>query len=174
MHMTHLIHLLVAVSHGHFKKEQAKELRVLAQKSVGANDSPLSIQIAHTIAQIELLDSQLNSVETQMAEIMKFDDSVIMTILGINYINSGMILRETGNIHNFSSLTMLLTFAGLDPPVYQSGNYSARCTRMSKCDTRVLTWTLCRQARQNHQGRRSLTKSNLTSNKSSVTNINRL
>lgn len=30
MHLTHLSHLLVAVSHGHFKKEQAKELRVLA------------------------------------------------------------------------------------------------------------------------------------------------
>lgn len=165
--MTHLIHLLVAVSHGHFKKEQAKELRVLAQKSVGANDSPLSIQIAHTIAQIELLDSQLNSVETQMAEIMKFDDSVIMTILGINYINSGMILRETGNIHNFSSLTMLLTFAGLDPPVYQSGKITV--PDVPECPNATPEFSL-----GNHQGRRSLTKSNLTSNKSSVTNINRL
>ncbi len=50
MHMTHLSHLLVTASHGHFKKEQAKELRVLAQKSVGSNDSSLSIQITHTIA----------------------------------------------------------------------------------------------------------------------------
>ena len=50
MHMTHLSHLLVTASHGHLKKEQAKELRVLAQKSVGANDSSLSIQITHTIA----------------------------------------------------------------------------------------------------------------------------
>ena len=72
--------LLVAASHGHFKKEQAKELRVLARKSVGASDSALSIQITHSIAQIELLDSQLDSVEAQMAEIMKFHDSVIMTI----------------------------------------------------------------------------------------------
>ena len=43
----------------HFTKEQAKELRVLAQKSVGANDSAISIQITQTIQQIELLDSQL-------------------------------------------------------------------------------------------------------------------
>ena len=55
MHMAHLSHLLVTASHGHFKKEQAKELRVLAQKSVGASDNALSIQITHTIAQIELL-----------------------------------------------------------------------------------------------------------------------
>lgn len=83
MHMTHLAHLLEASSHGHFKKEEAKELRVLAQKSVGTSDSALSIQITHSIAQIELLDSQLDRVESEMADIMKFNDSVIMTIPGI-------------------------------------------------------------------------------------------
>ena len=146
MHMTHLSHLLTAASHGHFKKEQAKELRVLAQKSVGASDSALSIQITHTIAQIELLDSQLNSVEAQMTEIMKFHDSVIMTIPGIGYINGGMILGEIGDIHRFSSPSKLLAFAGLDPSVYQSGNYSARRTRMSKRGSKVLRYALVNAA----------------------------
>ena len=63
MHMTHLIHLFTTASHGHFKKGQAKELRVLARKSVGANDSVLSIQVTQTIAQIELLDSQLKRLK---------------------------------------------------------------------------------------------------------------
>lgn len=103
MHMTHLSHLLVAASHGHLKKEQAKALRVLARKSVGTSDSALSIQITHSIAQIELLDSHLDSVEAQMAEIMKFHDSVIMTIPGFGYINGGMILGEIGDIHRFSA-----------------------------------------------------------------------
>lgn len=35
MHLTHLATLLTKTSHGHFKKEQATELRVLARKSVG-------------------------------------------------------------------------------------------------------------------------------------------
>ena len=60
MHMIHLANLLKVKSHGHFTKEQAKKLRVLAQKSVSANDSAVSIQITQTIQQIELLDSQLN------------------------------------------------------------------------------------------------------------------
>ena len=59
MHMTHLANLLQVNSHGHFTKDHAKELRVLAQKYVGANDSAISIQITQTIQQIELLDSQL-------------------------------------------------------------------------------------------------------------------
>ncbi|MBD5526543.1 MAG: IS110 family transposase [Lachnospiraceae bacterium] len=146
MHMTHLSSLLVKSSHGHFTKEQAKELRVLARKSVGANDSALSIQITHSIAQIELLDSQLNSVEAEMTEIMKFNDSVIMTIPGIGYINGGMILGEVGDIHRFQSPSKLLAFAGLDPSVYQSGNYSAKCTRMSKRGSRVLRYALVNAA----------------------------
>lgn len=43
MHMTHLANLLKVNSYGHFTKEQAKELRVLAQKSIDASDSALSI-----------------------------------------------------------------------------------------------------------------------------------
>ena len=101
MHMTHLANLLKVNSHGHFTKEQAKELRVLAQKSVGANDSAISIQITQTIQQIELLDSQLEKIEAEMTDIMKFNDSVIMTIPGIGYINGGMILGEIGDIHRF-------------------------------------------------------------------------
>ena len=42
LHMTHLAHLLKVNSHGRFNKEMAQQLRVLAQKSVGANDSALS------------------------------------------------------------------------------------------------------------------------------------
>lgn len=71
------------------KKDKAKELRVLAQNSVGANDSSLSIQVTHSVAQIELLDSQLDKIESEMTEIMQCIDSVIMTIPGIGYINGG-------------------------------------------------------------------------------------
>lgn len=146
MHMTHLAHLLEVSSHGHFTKEMAKELRVLAQKSVGASDSALSIQITHSIAQIELLDSQLKQVEAEMTDIMKFNDSVLMTIPGIGYINGGMILGEIGDINRFSSPGKLLAFAGLDPSVYQSGNFQAKRTRMSKRGSRVLRYALMNAA----------------------------
>lgn len=142
MHMPHLSHLLTTTSYGHFKKEQANELRVLAWKSVGANDSALSIQITQTITQFELLDSQLKKIETEMTEIMKFHDSVIMTIPDIGYISGGIILGEISDIHRFSNAYKLLAFAGLDPSIYQSGNFQARRTRMSKRGPRVLRYAL--------------------------------
>ena len=146
MHMTHLAHLLEVASHGHFDKQTAKELRVLAQKSVGMNNSSLSIQITHTIEQIELLDSQLLSTELQMADIVTSLHSVIMTIPGIGAVNGGMILGEIGDIHRFSEPKKLLAFAGLDPSVYQSGNFQAPKTRMSKRGSTVLRYALMNAA----------------------------
>ena len=146
MHMTHLAHLLEVASHGHFGKEKARELRVLAQKSVGVNDSSLSIQITHTIEQIELLDSQLFHTELEMANLVTCLHSVIMTIPGIGFINGGMILGEIGDIHHFSEPKKLLAFAGLDPSVHQSGNFQAQRTRMSKRGSRVLRYALINAA----------------------------
>jgi len=146
MHMTHLAKLLEKASHGHFNKDTARELRVLAQKSVGINDSSLSIQITQTIEQIELLDRQLFHTELEMANIVTCLGSVLMTIPGIGTTNGGMILGEIGDIHRFSSPNKLLAFAGLDPSVYQSGNFQAKKTRMSKRGSRVLRYALMNAA----------------------------
>ena len=146
LHMTHLAKLLEVSSRGHFTKEQAKELRALAKRSVGANDSALSIQITHTISQIELLDSQLKKIEAEMTDIMQFHDSVILSIPGIGFINGVMILGEIGNIYRFSSPCKLLAFTGLDPSVYQSGNFNAKSTRMSKRGSRALRYALVNAA----------------------------
>lgn len=75
MHLTPLSHLLQVAFHGHFKREQARTLSALSQKSIDLDDSALFIQITHTISQIELTGSQLCSIEFQIAEIMKFHDA---------------------------------------------------------------------------------------------------
>lgn len=146
MHLTHLTHLLKTNSHGHFKKETALELRVLAQKSVGNGDKSLSIQITQSIEQIELLDSQLKHTEQEITDIITSLDSVIMTIPGIGAVNGGMILGEIGDIKRFSSPSKLLAFAGLDPSVYQSGNFQAKRTRMSKRGSRAFRYALMNAA----------------------------
>lgn len=155
MHMTHLASLLTRTSHGHFNKETARNLRVLAQKSVGINDSALSIQITQTIAQIELLDSQLFHTDLEIANLVTCLHSVIMNIPGIGSTNGGMILGEIGDIHRFSTPNKLLAFAGLDPSVHQSGNFQAQRTRMSKRGSRVLRFTLMNAAH-------NVVKNNLT------------
>ena len=142
MHMTHLTYLLNSASHGRFKKEKAQKLRALAQKSVGSNDSSISIQLTQIIEQIELLDRQIDDDESKIEQIVKSLDSVIMTIPGIRYVEAGMILGEIGDIHRFPNYSKLLAFAGLDPIIRQSGNFNASHTRMSKRGSRVLRYAL--------------------------------
>lgn len=48
MHMTQLSHLLLTALHSYLKKKLAKELSVLAQKSIGTNNSSLFIQITRS------------------------------------------------------------------------------------------------------------------------------
>ena len=146
MHLTHLKNLLVSNSQGHFKKETALALRVLAQKSVGTTDRSLSIQITQSIAQIKLLDRQIDVVESEIRDIVISLDSVIMTIPGIGPINGGMILGEIGDINRFSKPRKLLAFAGLDPSVYQSGNFIAKKTKMSKRGSSTLRYALMNAA----------------------------
>ena len=146
MHLTHLKNLLVSNSQGRFKKEMALELRVLAQKSVGTVDRSLSIQITQSIAQIQLLDRQIDVVESEIRDIVISLDSVIMTIPGIGPINGGMILGEIGDINRFSKPRKLLAFAGLDPSVYQSGNFIAKKTKMSKRGSSALRYALMNAA----------------------------
>lgn len=71
-------------------------------------------------------------VESEIRDIVISLDSVIMTIPGIGPINGGMILGEIGDINRFSKPRKLLAFAGLYPSVYQSGNFIAKKTKMSK------------------------------------------
>lgn len=146
MHMTHLASLLNKASHGHFKKDKAQELRVLAQKSVGTGNKTISIQITQSISQVELYDRQLEEIHAEIEKTMKSLHSVIMSIPGIGYLNGAMILGETGNIARFSDPSKLLAFAGLDPSVHQSGNFRADKTRMSKRGSRMLRYALINAA----------------------------
>ena len=43
-----------------------------------------------------------------------------------------ILLAEIGDIRRFPSLKKLVAYAGIDPTVYESGQFQARNTRMSK------------------------------------------
>lgn len=69
-----------------------------------------------------------------------------MTIPGIGSTNGDMMLGEIGDIHHFSTPGNLIAFAGLNPSVYQSGNFQVKRTCISKRDSRVLRYALMNAA----------------------------
>ena len=56
-----------------------------------------------------------------------------------------MILSEIQDINKFSSPDKLLAFAGLDPSVYQSGNFEANL-KISKRGSKYLRWAIHQSA----------------------------
>ena len=148
MHLTRLTNLLSKSSMGHFKQSHAVQLKELASQSVGIKNSTLSLQILQSINQIELYNSQLEEVENEIKTIMDRIDSVIKTIPGIGSLNGAMIIGEIGDITRFQKPCQLLAYAGLDPSVYQSGNFNAARTRMSKRGSKLLRYALINAAWQ--------------------------
>lgn len=142
LHLTYLSNLLRKASRGKYKKEDAIRLRELARNSIGTDNPALALQIRQAVSQIELFSAQLKQVESEISTIMDSLDSPIMTVPGIGYLNGAMILSCIGNIQRFSSPAKLLAYAGLDPAVVQSGNFSAKSTRMSKRGNSMLRYAL--------------------------------
>ena len=148
MHLTRLTNLLSKSSHGHFKQSNAVQLKELASQSVGIKNDTLSLQILQSIKQIEMYTEQLAEVEQSIHQIMEKMDSVIKTIPGVGVINGAMIIGEIGDISRFDKPCQLLAYAGLDPSVYQSGNFNAVRTRMSKRGSKLLRYALINAAWQ--------------------------
>ncbi|MCK6626508.1 MAG: IS110 family transposase [Anaerolineae bacterium] len=67
-----------------------------------------------------------------MAELLTAEDQYLTTIPGLSTTLAAAILGEIGDIRRFTSLKPLIAFAGFDPTVYQSGQFQATQTSLSK------------------------------------------
>lgn len=101
LHLSKLSNLLSKASRGRFGKKDAEFLKSFAKSSVGVKNTYISIQITQTITQIELIESQINELETVIEAAMNELDSVIMTVPGIGKLNGAMIISEIGDIKRF-------------------------------------------------------------------------
>ena len=134
--------LLYASSKGHFKREKSIELKSLAKTTVGIKDTSVSLHVIQLIELIELFDRQIKDIVTKITDTVDKLDTKLLSVPGINIIACAIILGETNNFDNFSNATKLLAFAGLDPKIRQSDNFSATSCRMSKKGSPYLRYAL--------------------------------
>ncbi len=142
LHLTKLSNILHDNSHGRYNKQDAICLREIAKNSVGIENPSLSLQVKHSILQIELYDEQIVEVEALYQSILDEMNSPILSIPGMSYNQAAVIIGCIGDINRFNRSCQLLAYAGLDPSVIQSGNFQARSTRMSKRGSGMLRYSL--------------------------------
>ena len=84
------------------------------------------------LQQIDLLQEQVAQLDHAMAQRMDQIPQYITSIPGIGPVTGAAILGEIGNVHRFESVEKLVAYAGIDPTVYQTGQFQASEAHMSK------------------------------------------
>jgi len=147
-HLNRLTSLLAKNSNRMYGKNKAIEFRELAKNSIGSNSAALAFELQQTIRSILFFQNEIKILDEQIERLVDEIDSPIMTIPGIAYTLSAMILSEIGDINKFDTPSKLLAFAGLEPSTHQSGNYTATHNTMVKRGSKYLRWALMQAARQ--------------------------
>lgn len=126
--------LLSKSSKGHFGQEKAMEIRAVAQSSMGiriATDA-FAFQIRQMVEQLEFIEEQTALLDQQIEAYMEKLDSPVTSIPGIGPVYGAVILSELGNIHRFPSAKQIVSFAGLDAQIKESGEFTGTQTHISK------------------------------------------
>ena len=129
-----LFEIIKDKSHNRLTKAKAISIKEAAADTFGikiAQDA-FSFQLKQLIDRMNFLDKQIEALDCQILEYYEKFDCYLHTIPGIGMIAAATILAEIGDINRFKSSPALVAFAGIDPTVRQSGEFSSTHNHMSK------------------------------------------
>ena len=129
-----LFEIIKDKSHNRLTKAKAISIKEAAADTFGikiAQDA-FSFQLKQLIDRMNFLDKQIEALDCQILEYYEKFDCYLHTIPGIGMIAAATILTEIGDINRFKSSSALVAFAGIDPTVRQSGEFSSTHNHMSK------------------------------------------
>jgi len=120
----------------------AEQLKITAKSSIGIPSAAEEIQIRHLVCQIELLEEQLSEIDKRIEEFSVKNNSTILSISGISHFSGTSIIAELGDICNYQNSSQIIKFAGVAPYHYQSSQFTAQHTAITKKGSRYLRKTL--------------------------------
>ena len=96
----------------------------------------------HLIAMMELIHEQIRELDKKIEEFSLQLNSPILSIPGISHFSGTSILAELGDLHNYSTASQIIKFAGVSPYKHKSSQYEAQHTAITKKGSRYLRKTL--------------------------------
>ena len=108
-------------SRGRFTMAKFVQLKSLAKNTVGRSDDFLLQQMEMLLDIHAQLDAKISEVEGLIQECIMGIDPPILTIPGIGYLSAAVILSEYGDFSKYENPSKMLSFAGLEPGYFQSG-----------------------------------------------------
>jgi len=113
---------------------KAEEVHEAAKTSFGVKLAVdvKALQVRQELEQIKLMEQHVGEIDEQIALLYAKFDCTLHTVPGLGPVLSAVVLSEIGDISRFSAPEKLVAFAGIDPSVRQSGNFSGSQNHMSK------------------------------------------
>lgn len=109
------------LSRGRFSMSDFVQLKFLAKNTVGCSNDYLLQQMNILLELYSQLDAKVDELESQIRECVRGIDPPCLSVPGIGELSAAVILSEFGDFSKFNSPSKMLSFAGLEPGYFQSG-----------------------------------------------------
>jgi len=101
-------------------------IKDLAKNTIGSSSDLLVFQMDSCLCLIRSLNSEIMSLESLLKTWTEKIDSPLFSIKGVGFISALSLIAEYGNFESFDSPAKMLSFAGMEPSVNQSGTSNNR------------------------------------------------
>lgn len=128
-------------------KSSANDIINAAKTSIGNDNEYLSFALLQETNTLKFLKTKINEYDKFIKKYVDLVDTQILSIPGIGYVTAGLILGEIGDIARFKNAEHLISFAGLDIEVYESGKFKATNYKISKKGSKYLRYALYQVAK---------------------------
>ena len=114
------------LSRGRFTYSKFVKLKELAKNTIGESNELFEFQLQTLISLYEEIDSKIDSIDKLISTIIKDLNPPTLSIPGIGVISCASIISEFGDISKFNNAGQMLSFAGLEPGIIESGTMSSK------------------------------------------------
>ena len=104
---------------------KAAEIKALAGRSVGIalGERAASLQVRSLVRQMDFLDAECAKIEAEVRGLLDRVEPLVLTIPGVSYTTGAQIVAEIGDVSRFRNASALVSYAGLNSSVCQSGMF---------------------------------------------------
>lgn len=142
------------VSKNTFSLPDFIRLKQLAKDSIGIHSETLEYELKTVLSLISEISEKIDNLEKTITKIVTEINPPTLSIVGVGPLSAACIISEYGDIKRFSSSNAMLSFAGLEPSVFQSGAFTAPSAHMVKHGSSYLRYAIvncCRTLRLHNE-----------------------
>ena len=114
------------LSRGNFTYAKFVKLKDLAKNTIGESNDIFEIELSSILNLYKNIDDHIIELDKQISTIIKDLNPPTLSIPGIGVISCASIISEFGDVSRFSNAAKMLSFAGLEPGIIESGTMSSK------------------------------------------------